>query len=174
MMEYLEYDEYEDDHLHYSPPRMRLQPIDPLLQYADDDFHDRFRMSKNCILVLHADLSDSLDAQRSGSYIISPIIQILVTLRFFADGSFLRSVGDLFNISIASVSRIIHRVSNRICSLKGKYIKFPSQQEIPDAKRGFYDIAQFPGKCTFKYFHTYLPTVHTSSHYLTFFDYCAF
>ena len=143
-MDYFDYID-EDEH-QYRPKRMRLERIDPLLQHDEGEFRDRFRMSKMCAIILCAELSHSLDAHRSGDYVLSPMMQILVALRFYADGSFLRSVGDLFQISIASVSRIIHRVSLVISHRRKDFITFPSDNEIGLAKRSFYDIAQFPGK----------------------------
>lgn len=144
-MDYIDY--MDEEEIHYHPPKNRLQRFDPLLKYDDDEFRDRFRMSKACIIELCDELSQSLDSHRSGNYVLSPMMQVLVAVRYYADGSFLRSVGDLFQISIASVSRIVHRVSIELSHLRQKYIIFPSDQhEVANSKRVFYDIAHFPGK----------------------------
>lgn len=148
-MDYLEYINQEENCYH--PPRMRLERIDPLLQCDDNEFHERFRMSKTCMMILCEELSQALGPHRSGEYVLSPMMQILVSVRYYADGSFLRSTGDLFRISIASVSRIIHRVSHEISHLRKKYISFPSEQELKNSKLGFYEIAHFPGKFVFQF-----------------------
>lgn len=142
----MDYDEYFDYEEASSPPRMRLQRFDPLLHFTDDEFRDRFRMRQHCVIEFSSVISSALEAHRIGDHILSPMMQLMVALRFYADGSFLRSIGDLFNISKASVSRIVHRISKAICRIRQNYIKFPTDNEIPDIKRAFYDIASFPGK----------------------------
>lgn len=97
--------------------------------------------------LLCAELTHCLYAHRSGDYVLSPMMQILVAVRFYADGSFLRSLGNLFQIINARVSRIVHRVSLEICHRREEYIRFPTDNEFPSVKRGFYDVAHFPGKC---------------------------
>jgi hypothetical protein len=48
-------------------------------------------------------------------------------------------------INVASVCRIVKRVSHAIASLKPDYIQMPTVQAADNAKKQFYDIAQFPG-----------------------------
>ncbi|XP_017488262.1 PREDICTED: putative nuclease HARBI1 isoform X2 [Rhagoletis zephyria] len=76
-------------------------------------------------------------------------LRFLATLRFFAQGSYQRSVGQdfLLNISQSSVSRCVREVANIIDKhLLAKYVKFPSSAEdIQAVKEIFYREFRFPG-----------------------------
>lgn len=73
---------------------------------------------------------------------IPPTIQLMVTLRFYATGSFLQTIGDFCGISEAQ--RIVHRVSPVIAALRAEYIKFPtSPEEIYLSQQQFFQIARF-------------------------------
>ena len=43
------------------------------------------------------------------------------------------------------MSRIIYAISKRICKLREKFIKFPSDDELRQVKQNFFAIANFPG-----------------------------
>jgi hypothetical protein len=71
--------------------------------------------------------------------------QLLLTLRIYATGSFLITMGDFSGISTTSAHYILHRVSAAIARLQPHYIQFPSiQQEIRKEQLRFYNIACFP------------------------------
>jgi len=71
--------------------------------------------------------------------------QLLLTLRIYATGSFLITMGDFSGISTTSAHYILHRVSAAIARLQPHYIQFPStQQEIRKEQLRFYNIARFP------------------------------
>ena len=76
-MEYCEYsiEEY-DDYSCRGPSHMRMRPLDPLLQYNDEEFRDRFRMSARCAIKLYDILSDSLKFQTGRQDALSPICEI--------------------------------------------------------------------------------------------------
>lgn len=68
----------------------------------------------------------------------------MVTLRFYATGSFLKTMGDFCAISEASAQRIVHRVSPVIAALKAEYIKCPtSPEEIHLSQQQFFQTARF-------------------------------
>lgn len=72
-------------------------------------------------------------------------LQIMVTLRFYANGNFQTVSGDLHGISKASVSRIVNAVSSAIVALNPNFFKFPRDDRvINDTIRGFSRIANFP------------------------------
>jgi len=77
---------------------------------------------------------------------LSPLNQLLVTLRFYATGTFQLVIGDTFSISKATVCRIVHRVTRAIASLRPKYVRFPETAE--DRRRVmqvFYGKSGLPG-----------------------------
>lgn len=51
---------------------------------------------------------------------IDPITQLLVTLRFYATGNFLITVGDFGGISVASAGKIVKRVSYALAFLSSR------------------------------------------------------
>ena len=75
-------------------------------------------------------------------YALSANTKILLTLRFYACGNFLITVGDFCVVSISAASRAVKEVSTAIASLSKAFIKFPQDTRNTVAK--FYNIAKFP------------------------------
>lgn len=76
---------------------------------------------------------------------VSPMEQLLLTLRIYATGSFLITIGDFSGVSTTSAHYIVHRVSQAITRLRPRYIHFPTtEQEIRKEQLQFYNIARFP------------------------------
>ena len=72
--------------------------------------------------------------------------QLLMTLRFYATGTFQLVVGDTFHVNKGTVCRTIHRVTRAIASLRDKYVRFPSTaQERRDIMNSFYQSSGMPG-----------------------------
>jgi len=71
--------------------------------------------------------------------------QLLLTLRFYATGSYLLSAADFSGVSKTSSHRIVHRVSKAIARLRPRFIKLPVlAEEIKTEQIKFFDIARFP------------------------------
>lgn len=64
---------------------------------------------------------------------IPPSLQVLITLRFLASGTFCCETGDLCDVSYSTVCRI------------NNYIKFPDAAARANYKIEFYDYGNFPG-----------------------------
>lgn len=91
-------------------------------------------------------IGDRLTRQTRRNEPLTPRQQIMIALRFYASGSFLQVIGDTFGVDIATVSRVITRVTDALFHLKDDYIKFPTSDEARNvAKRGFYAQRRFPG-----------------------------
>ncbi|GBP79909.1 Putative nuclease HARBI1 [Eumeta japonica] len=73
------------------------------------------------------------------NYGISPLHQLLLTLRFYALGTMLVAVGDYIGVSKSAASRIVREVSKAIARLYPKYIYVHSDTTVD-----FYNIARFP------------------------------
>lgn len=55
-------------------------------------------------------------------------------------------IGDTCGIDIATVSRVVTKVTDVLFDLKDQYIKFPTTDAgIRDTKIGFYNLRRFPG-----------------------------
>ena len=68
----------------------------------------------------------------------------MLTLRYYATGTFQEACGDLCDISQLTASRIIKRVSEAIARLKIHYIQFPTADMLPQIKLDFWRICAFP------------------------------
>lgn len=78
---------------------------------------------------------------------LSPLLQLLLTLRFYATGSFLLVAGDIIHVSKATSCRVVKRVTRALASLSPRFINMPqTAEEIESAKIKFYMIASLP-KC---------------------------
>lgn len=74
-----------------------------------------------------------------------PNVQLLIALRFYALGSTQLAVGDFSGVSIASVCRIISRVSDALARKAPLFIKMPqTEAEMREVSEAFYHIAAFP------------------------------
>ncbi|CAG4927190.1 unnamed protein product [Colias eurytheme] len=82
--------------------------------FDETDFFRRYRLSKSSVLYLLEKIEHALEFPDNRNNSISPINQLLMTLRFYATGSHLLAVADMGGISVATCSRIIKRVSAAI------------------------------------------------------------
>lgn len=72
---------------------------------------------------------------------------LLMTLRFFATGSFLQAVGVFIGVDKATASRHIWRVVRALASLYNQFIQMPEHDvALRKVSQGFYHISRFP-KC---------------------------
>ncbi|XP_063232410.1 putative nuclease HARBI1 isoform X1 [Bacillus rossius redtenbacheri] len=126
------------------PRNFRERP-DHLNQWNDKEFSARFRLSKDTVLHLLEELEPLIRSRTDRNHAVSPLNKLLLTLRFYALGTMLSSVGDFVGVSKATASRIIKEVTFGIASLRPVYIRMPStEQEIRNAQTNFYEMAQFP------------------------------
>ncbi|XP_017784326.1 PREDICTED: uncharacterized protein LOC108567998 [Nicrophorus vespilloides] len=96
--------------------------------YSDDEFFASFRLSKTVVRTILDDIEHLIKVPNQRGGCIKPMHQLLLTLRFYALGNVLKTVGDFIGVSKASASRIVLRVTNAIVSLRSKYIKMPETQ----------------------------------------------
>lgn len=72
--------------------------------------------------------------------------KLLIALRFYATGSFLESIGDMFGVSKSTVCDVVAEVSYLIAlKLRNRFIRLPGNElEILNAKTLFHRIGGFP------------------------------
>ena len=116
----------------------------PLNEYDDVELYARFRFRRADIVEIVDLIRDDLVADRR-QYTLSPEMQVLVALRFYASGSFQNVLGDTVHVHKSTVSRIIHRVSVALCRHARDFIHLPPQAEANVQKRKFYAMHNFPG-----------------------------
>lgn len=71
--------------------------------------------------------------------------QLLIILRYYATGSFLRVSPDFTGLDRSTSGRIVRRVFQVLATLHPHFIKFPIiVEEVETVRQSFYQIAKFP------------------------------
>lgn len=122
------------------------QRLDAMNVYTDEEFRRRFRLTKAAVSFLYNLIGAELEPllARPG-FTISGMDKILITLRYYATASFHLVTADFYGISESSVCMIIPIVSDKIASLRERFIRMPTNDaEIENSKREFFAIAGMP------------------------------
>lgn len=116
----------------------------PLELYDDAEIVRKFRFDRQSILELTDSVSDRLQypLQRRGA--LTPVLQVLLTLRFYATGTFQEVVGELIGVDQSTASRTVHRVTAAFLPQLPHWISLPSRAEAGRMKQKFYAMQQFP------------------------------
>ncbi|CAN7946163.1 unnamed protein product, partial [Ixodes hexagonus] len=126
-------------------PRRRCRDrLNPLEHFNDGKFLVRYRFTKSTVVSLLQCLP--LEASESNRGLpLSPMLQLLVALRFYGAGTFQVVTGDLVNVSQPTVCRVIERVSRVLAdTLFPCLVNFP-EGDCDEVMRQFYEIGKFPG-----------------------------
>ena len=83
-------------------------------ELTDEELRSRYRFGRESIKFLVEILKDDLQRQTRRNHALSPTLQVLVALRFFASGSFLQIIGDTVGLPKSTVSRIVTDVSKAL------------------------------------------------------------
>ncbi|XP_047021240.1 putative nuclease HARBI1 isoform X2 [Helicoverpa zea] len=108
-------------------------------EFSDSEFTFRFRLNKSSVNELLVKILPNLRVKSSRNYGVSPLHQLLLTLRFYALGTMLISVADFVGVSKATASRIVSDVSRAIAGLYPEYVKV-----LENTQHAFHAIAGFP------------------------------
>ncbi|XP_066589330.1 putative nuclease HARBI1 [Prorops nasuta] len=108
------------------------------------DFKNRFMLNKEEFNMVLNKIECNIINRTNRNNFIPPVIQLLVTLRFLATGSFVIAIADFIGISVSSALRIIHKVSIAITELHSEFIKFPTNNnDIRQCQIGNFKLAGF-------------------------------
>ncbi|XP_058819571.1 putative nuclease HARBI1 [Topomyia yanbarensis] len=146
-----ENEDTDDDSLERSVVRLERRKIrdksNPL-DLPHDAFIKYFRISKDLFSYL-LNIVESKLGGTIGSASVLPIIKLSAALRFFAEGSYQKGVGNDVFVGMAqptlsrSLSSIIDIFETEICATA---IKFPTDEaERDEIKMAFYEKTGFPG-----------------------------
>lgn len=117
----------------------RTRDFNPLEGLTEKEILERYKLSRETILFLLTMVHPHIVTATRRSMAVTPLLQLLVTLRFYATGAFWKETGDSVGLSAASVHRCVHKVSRAIVtSLASTYIKFPTPEESSNVKTNFY------------------------------------
>ena len=113
--------------------------------FSDEEFKYRFCFRKETVLSHMQLLSADLEYAVPRNNFIPPILQIAVTLRFYATGHFQITDGDLLGFSQPLVCCIIKRVTQKIVSKKKHFITYPCDLAGQQVRQEFSSTRGFPG-----------------------------
>ena len=136
----------ENNEVNERPERVIRDRLNPIEEFSDETFLNRFRFPKAVVVELLEELltTHEFDDPQKKITSIPAINQLLLTLHFYSSSCFLRTDGDVFGVSKSSTSRIIKKCSAAIASLKDRYISFPNENELQGIKTEFFNIARMP------------------------------
>ncbi|XP_008185268.1 putative nuclease HARBI1 [Acyrthosiphon pisum] len=113
--------------------------------WRDDEFFNRFRLSKNTVRYIVDIIGDRICSRTDWNNAVSPEDKVLLTLRYYATGSMLILCGDFIGIHKSTASRIVKLVSHNIAILRPQFVNFPNNEnDLKKVKQDFYNIAKFP------------------------------
>ena len=118
-----------------------IDRLEPLTFYNDEEFLHRYRMTKLAFNKFFSMVIDDIGMDHCIGLPTPPQLQLLITLRYYATGSFQMVGGDLVGVSQPTVSRIVSRVSIALAKLAQLYIRMPATtSELAETKDKFYRL----------------------------------
>ncbi|XP_071581720.1 putative nuclease HARBI1 [Temnothorax nylanderi] len=117
----------EDEEVQIRVPKRYIRDGEnPFEFYNESEFKKRFRFAKNSIMFgILPLIEERLSKINNRGLPITPVFQLLISLRFYATASFQLVMGDVIKVSQPTISRIIFRVSTLLASHINVYIKMP-------------------------------------------------
>ena len=105
----------------------------------------RYRFNHQQIQFLVEIIKSKLSPFQMGYRPLSPELQVMAALRYFASGAYFRVVADSIGIEETSVRKSVWKVTAALNEIAPQFIKFPKKQkEIQQAMQSFYSIGGFP------------------------------
>ena len=104
--------------------------FDPLEVYNDSAVIQRYRLPRELIRQLLGTISEDLRRATRRNFALTPQVQLLAALRFYATGSFQQVVGDGQGLSKASVCRSVQAVTYSLLRLVPQHVHFHTRDEM--------------------------------------------
>ena len=116
----------------------------PLEVFSDTKVFKKFRFHRQAIQDLVDSVSDDLEyvLPRKGS--LPPVLQVLLTLRYYATGAFQDVIADLIGVSQPTVCRTVLRVTDAFHRQIGQWVRMPTRREAQRNKQKFFAMQRFP------------------------------
>ena len=109
-------------------PRKRRnyrRQLDPLESYTDCELRSRYRFGRRAINYIVELVAAEITPNTNRNHAVSAEMQVLVTLRFLASGSFLQVIGDTFlGFDKSTVRQVVHHVTQDLAAKLGDFIRF--------------------------------------------------
>jgi ribosomal protein S17E len=121
--------------------RDRKYPLDFL---SDQQIIRNYHLDTKGIYTLCDELQEDLEESTKRSRSLPVSLQIMRALRYYASGSYMNVIGDVYGVSKMSVSRCINIVSKCIANNIKNYIKLHMSVGERQVIYDFYDTKEFP------------------------------
>ncbi|XP_045450630.1 uncharacterized protein LOC123659460 [Melitaea cinxia] len=122
--------DWDDDEL-LPAPRKSFTRINHLRLLNEAEFTFRFRINKTAVELLLSEIMPFIKVTSKRNNGVSPLHQLLLTLRFYALGTMLIAVGDFAGVSKSTACRIVQNISKSIAKLYNNF-KIHSLAIIPN------------------------------------------
>ncbi|XP_061169467.1 uncharacterized protein LOC133178786 [Saccostrea echinata] len=114
----------------------------PLELMPEKEIFKRYRFRPNTILFVVNLLRRFLERDTLRSCALTPLLQVMATLRFLATGAFYSFVADAFDsLSPSTVCRAVKDVCHALCQMSWQFIRMPARHAADGVKKHFYSIA---------------------------------
>ncbi|XP_057689511.1 putative nuclease HARBI1 [Corythoichthys intestinalis] len=114
------------------------------LAYPDDVLHERYRFSAEGLRYLCQLIEADITNVTRRSQAFTTAQTVCLSLRYFASGQYMYSIGDAEHLSKNTVCRAIRKVVLALAKLVDAFVVFPGHLTALQIKEGFYAIAGFP------------------------------
>lgn len=122
-------------------PRRFIVAPDFFSSLNDREFRERFRLNKSTIMDLAELIFVKLEPLNKRRNTVTPMNQLLITLRFYATGVIQQVNADMFNVVQPTISKIVKKVTRVLCELRPQFIQMPTtDQNITLTKRNFFNM----------------------------------
>ena len=117
----------------------------PFEVFDDEKVLRKFRLHRQSILDLTDTVRHDLEHPLVRRGALTPVLQVLLTLRFYATGTFQDVIADLIGVDTSTASRTISRVTDALLPHVRRFIKMPSQPaQLRRTKEKFFAMRGFP------------------------------
>ncbi|KAI4469476.1 forkhead box protein [Holotrichia oblita] len=131
------------DIIDFGFPR-RIYPRSNHFHQMDElTFFQRFRLRKETVLNILINIEDQLEYASDMNNSVTPMDQLLTSLRFYASAGHLASIADFMGMHLSTASRVIQRVSRVLANLSQQHIHMPAGNDLARVQNEFYNIARF-------------------------------
>uniref|UniRef100_A0AAR2JM05 DDE Tnp4 domain-containing protein n=1 Tax=Pygocentrus nattereri TaxID=42514 RepID=A0AAR2JM05_PYGNA len=118
-----------------------IRPRLDMLSFPEEFLLERCRFSSQSILHLNNILKPHVSNTTHRGSALTSLQTLCIALRFFANGSFLYSVGDAEHTGKATVCRSVRKVCLALKQLLYSFVVFPGQKPLMNIKEEFHRIA---------------------------------
>lgn len=112
----------------HRPMRVLRDAQNPLEALSEMEFSRAFRFSKSTVQDILKMLSYGLAKNTNRGQPVSPMYELLITLRFLATGSYQTKMCK--NVSQPTISRILKRVTTLLSEQRLRFIKIPERNDF--------------------------------------------